>query len=43
MGLARIEMDISQYVKVDEIWYGIDRTEGEEGLKLPVRTELVLH
>ncbi len=43
MGLARTEMDISQYLKVDEIWYGIDRTEGEEGLKLPVRTELVMN
>ena len=42
MSLPRIDMDISQYVKVDEIWYGIDRTEGEEGLKLPVRTEMVL-
>lgn len=42
MGLNRTEMDISKYVKVDEIWYGIDRTEGEEGLKIPVRSELVM-
>jgi hypothetical protein len=36
-------MDISRYLKVDEIWYGIDRTEGEEGLKLPVRSEMVMN
>jgi hypothetical protein len=36
-------MDISKYIKVDEIWFGIDRTEGEEGLKLPVRNELVMN
>jgi hypothetical protein len=43
MSLNRTEMDISKYIKVDEIWYGIDRTEGEEGLKLPVRSELVMN
>jgi len=43
MGLIRTDMDISKYLKVDEIWFGIDRTEGEEGLKLPVRSDLVMN
>jgi hypothetical protein len=42
MGLKRTELDISQYIKPDEMWYGIDRTEGGLGLKIPVRSEMVL-
>lgn len=42
MGLMRTELDIGQYIKADEMWYGIDRTEGGLGLKIPVRSELVL-
>jgi hypothetical protein len=35
-------MDISKYLKIDEMWYGVDRTEGGVGLKIPVRSELVM-
>jgi hypothetical protein len=42
MGLPRVQLDISKYIKADEVWYGIDRTEGGHGLKIPVRTELVV-
>lgn len=43
MGLIRTEMDIGKYIKVEEMWYGIDRTEGGLGLKIPVRAELVMN
>jgi hypothetical protein len=42
MGLARTELDIGVYIRADEMWYGQDRTEGGLGLKIPVRSELVL-
>jgi hypothetical protein len=43
MGLIRTEMDIGKYIKAEEIWYGIDRTEGDLGLKLPVKADLVMN
>jgi len=43
MGLIRTEMDIGKYIKPEEMWYGIDRTEGGLGLKIPVRAELVMN
>ncbi len=42
MALIRQKLDVREYVKPNEMWYGIDRTEGEAGIKIPVRTELVL-
>ncbi|MEO0108499.1 MAG: hypothetical protein ABIK62_04925 [candidate division WOR-3 bacterium] len=42
MGIPKVDLDISRYIKVDEMWYGIDRTEGGVGLKIPVRSELVM-
>ena len=43
MGLIRTEMDIGKYIKVEEMWYGVDRTEGGLGLKMPVRSEMVMN
>ncbi|MEO0108348.1 MAG: hypothetical protein ABIK62_04160 [candidate division WOR-3 bacterium] len=42
MGLPRAELNIGEYIRADEIWYGIDRTEGGLGLKIPVRSEKVM-
>ena len=42
MALARTELDIGKFIKADEMWYGIDRTERQIGLKIPIRYELVL-
>jgi hypothetical protein len=36
-------MDIGKYIKVEEMWYGVDRTEGGLGLKIPVRADLVMN
>jgi hypothetical protein len=43
MGLNRTDLDISKFIKAEEMWYGIDRTEGGLGLKIPVRADMVMN
>jgi len=42
MSLPRTQLNIGEYIKADEMWYGIDRTEGGIGLKIPVRNDFVM-
>lgn len=42
MGLSLTPLNIGEYIKADGMWYGVDRTEGGLGLKIPVRTELMM-
>lgn len=42
MSIVKTQLNLKEFIRADEMWYGIDRTEGGLGLKIPVNTAAVL-